>query len=128
MIHKKLVADFEAGRIDNSTFSHPAHVYVIWALIHAHGTLEAIRRFEASLKRITAESGHPEKFNTTITYALAFLVAERITDHPPATWDEFAAQNDDLLMWPNNALTQLYPSETLHSPKARRSFLLPTVT
>ena len=126
MFRQNLVADFEAGKIDNSTFSHVDHVYVIWALIHVHGTLEAIRRFELSLKRITAESGHPEKYNATITYALAFLVAERIAAHPPLDWDEFTAENGDLLMWPSPAITQLYPGQTLHSPHARRSFVLPT--
>jgi hypothetical protein len=128
MKHRNLVGDFETSHIDNSTFSHTEHVYVIWTLIHTHGTLEAIRRFELALKRITTEAGRPEKYNATITYALAFLVAERITEHPLASWDDFAARNSDLLTRPNSALTRPYSPETLHSPKARQSFVLPATT
>lgn len=79
-----------------------------------------------ALKRITAESGHPEKYNTTITYALAFLVAERIAGHDAGSWNEFADRNPDLLEWPNPVLTQLHPNGVLFTPPARRSFMLPT--
>lgn len=122
-----LVSDFEAGTIDNSTFTHADHVYVIWSLIHAHGPLEAIRRFEASLKRITSEAGVPGKYNATITYALAFLVAERINEDPSLAWDDFAERNPDLLEWPNQQLSRIYPDEVLHTERARRVFLLPDI-
>ena len=116
---------FEAGTIDNSTFSHTDHVFVIWSLIHAHGTLEAIRRFENSLKRITVADGHPDKYNATITYALGFLTAECIAQDPPLDWDRFAHSNPDLLQWPNKRLSSLYPDGTMFTEQARRTFILP---
>ena len=91
MSSETLVERFEAGVIDNSTFSHADHVFVIWSLIHAHGILEAIRRFEDSLRRITVASGHPEKYNATITYCLAFLTAERTAERPTLEWEDFAS-------------------------------------
>ena len=120
-----LVESFEAGAIDNSTFSHADHVFVIWHLIRRHGSLEAIRRFESSLKRITAESGHPEKYNATITYALGFLLAERIAGEPSLEWDDFALRNRDLMKWPNEQLDRLYPNGSIHAERARRTFMLP---
>ncbi|MGD2102461.1 MAG: hypothetical protein PVG83_09525 [Acidimicrobiia bacterium] len=120
-----LVNDFEAGTIDNSTFTHADHVYVIWSLIHTHGPLEAIRRFETSLKRITREAGRPDKYNATITYALGFLTAERIDEDPSLGWGDFADRNPDLLEWPNQQLSRIYSDEVLHTEQARRTFLLP---
>lgn len=120
-----LVEDFETGRIDNSTFGHAEHVFVIWSLIRTHGTLEAIRRFERSLKRITTEAGHPEKYNATITYALGFLTAERVAEDPSLEWDDFAERNPDLMEWPNRQLASLYPNGALHTRQAKLSFILP---
>ena len=75
--------------------------------IHRHGTLEALRRFETSLKSITIASGHPEKYNATITHALCFLTAQRIDENPSLDWDDFALDNPDLLQWPNEQLARL---------------------
>lgn len=121
----RLVDDLEAGTLDNSTFTHADHVYVIWSLIHTHGALEAIRRFETSLKRITEEAGHPEKYNATISYALGFMTAERIAEAPSLDWDQFSQANPDLLVWPNEQLSRLYPNGALHTDRARRVFVLP---
>ena len=125
MSTSQLVEDFEAGTIDNSTFSHADHVYVIWSLIKEHRGLEAIRRFETSLRRITEEPGHPEKYYATITYALGFLTAERIAEYPTLDWEQFCNNNPDLLVWPNEHLTRIYPNGGLHTEKARRVFVLP---
>lgn len=124
----QLVEDLEAGTLDNSTFTHADHVYVVWSLIRTHGVLEAIRRFETSLQRITREAGRPEKYNATITYALAFITAERIADNPSLDWDEFSEANPDLLIWPNEQLSRLYPNGALHTDQARRVFVLPGAT
>ncbi|MCP4903276.1 MAG: hypothetical protein GY906_40460 [bacterium] len=125
MSRDTLVERFEAGTIDNSKFSHTEHVYVVWSLIHTHGPLEAICRFETSLQRITSEAGHPEKYNATITYALGFLTAERIAEDQSLTWDDFAHNNPDLLTWPNEQLARLYPDGSMLTERARRMFILP---
>jgi len=120
-----VVADFEAGTIDNTTFGHPDHVRVIWEFIHAYGTLEAVGRFEAGLKRITAAAGHPEKYHATITHAFAFLVGQRIAEQGSVSWDDFVTANSDLFDWPNSALARMYPDETLSTSTARKTFVMP---
>jgi len=119
------VSDFEAGTIDNTTFSHHDHVRVIWEFTHAYGTIGAVTRFEAGLKRITAAAGHPEKYHATITHAFAFLVGERIVDQGPLSWDDFMATNSDLFEWPNTVMLQMYPDDTLKSRIARKTFVMP---
>lgn len=120
-----VAGDFEAGTIDNTTFGHPDHVRVIWEFIHAYGTLDAVGRFEAGLKRITAAAGHPEKYHATITHAFAFLVGQRIAEQGPLSWDDFVTANPDLFDWPNSALARMYPNDALHTDAARRTFVMP---
>lgn len=115
---------FEKGTIDKSTFSRADHVFVFWTLIHVHGILEAIRRLGDSLKQITVADGHPDKYNATITHALGFLTAERITQDPSLDWDEFKRHNPDLLQWPNRQLSNLYPNGAIHTEHARRTVIL----
>jgi hypothetical protein len=128
MDRDRLVANFEAGTIDNSAFSHADPVFMIWSLIRSHGTLEAIRRFENSLKQIIVADGHSDKYNATITCALGFLIAERIAQDPSLDWDDFAYYNPDLLQWPNKLLANLYANGAMHTEQARRTFILPRVT
>ena len=120
-----VVADFEAGTIDNTTFGHPDHVRVIWEFIHAYGTLEAVGRFEAGLKRITAAAGHPEKYHATITHAFAFLIGQRIAQQGAVSWDDFVTANPDIFDWPNSAMARMYPDDTLKTAAARQTFLMP---
>lgn len=120
-----ITAHFEAGSIPNTGFGHPDHVRVIWEFIHAYGTLEAVGRFEAGLKRITAAAGHPEKYHATITHAFAFLVGQRIAEQGAISWDDFVTTNSDLFDWPNSALARMYPDDVLHSAAARETFLMP---
>ena len=120
-----LLVAFESATIDNSTFRHHDHVRVIWSFVHAYGTLEAVRRFEAGLKRLTAAAGHPEKYHATITHAFAFMVGERIAEQGAASWEEFEASNPDLFDWPTSALARMYPNGALDSPHARPTFVLP---
>jgi hypothetical protein len=120
-----VVSDFEAGTIDNTTFGHIDHVRVIWEFTHAYGTLEAVRRFEAGLKRITAAAGHPEKYHATITHAFGFLVGQRVAEQGALSWTDFVGANPDLFEWPNGALARMYPDDALHNEAARTTFVLP---
>lgn len=118
------VSEFEAGNIDTGCFSHPDHVRVIWTMIHQYGTLEAVGRFERALKMLTENAGIPDKYHTTITYALTFIVGERIDGGGALEWDVFAAANPDLFVWPNAELERMYPDGILDTDLARRSFVL----
>lgn len=98
---------------------------MIWEFIHSYGTLDAVRRFEAGLKRLTAATGHPEKYHATITHAFAFLVGERIAEQGCISWHDFELANPDLFEWPNSALMRMYPDDTLQTALARITFVPP---
>lgn len=116
---------FEEGSLDLGSFRHADHVRLAWELIRRDGVLDGLAAFESGLRRLTAEAGLAERFNTTITYALFFLIAERVEATPVTAWEEFAARNPDLLAWPSPALDALYAPEILATPLARTVFVLP---
>ncbi|MEM7091658.1 MAG: hypothetical protein AAF567_01550 [Actinomycetota bacterium] len=120
-----LMGAFENGTIDPGSFGHREHLRVIWSFVHAYGTLEAVRRFEEGLKRLTADAGHPEKYHATITHAFTFLVSERIHRQGTQNWNDFEEVNADLFAWPNATLADLYPAEVLASAEARATFVMP---
>lgn len=121
----ELVASFEDGTLHNCDFSHTEHLYVIWALVRSHGTLGALARFEAGIKKVTAAAGVPEKYHATVTHALAILVGERAAALPDASFDEFVAANEDLFQWPSPLLESIYSPELLDTADARSQFVLP---
>lgn len=120
-----LLASFEDGTLANETFGHAEHVRVIWEYIHTYGTLGAVERFEAGLKRLTAAAGHPEKYHSTITHVFTFLVGERVAEQGRLDWDSFVDSNPDLFEWPNGQLSKRYPDEVLFSALARQTFVMP---
>ncbi|MGI9606461.1 MAG: hypothetical protein ACR2P0_10020 [Acidimicrobiales bacterium] len=124
--HTDIAEEFEAGTLDHCDFGHAEHVRVIWTLVTKYGTLEALRRFEEGLRRITEAAGHPEKYHATITHVFGFLVGERVARQNAADWDQFIESNPDLLEWPNPILHRMYDADVLHSDEARRTFVLPS--
>jgi hypothetical protein len=61
----------------------------------------------------------------TITHAYFFLIRERMVREDASDWDEFAANNPDLLVWEGGVLGRYYRESTLQSELARRVFLFP---
>ena len=122
---EEIVASFEDGTLANCSFGHADHLFVIWSLVRLHGTLGALARFEAGIRRVTIAGGVPEKYHATVTHALGVIVGERVVATPGATWDDFASANPDLFEWPSPVLAELYPNGILDTADARAHFLLP---
>ena len=114
---------FEAGSIDAGAFDHEAHVYVAWLYLDAFATAEAIDRFTAALKRLTARLGVAEKYHETITWFYMLAIAER--RKPNESWTDFRRANPELFDKSDDILARYYDRETLASNRARTTFLLP---
>jgi hypothetical protein len=81
------------------------------------------------LERLAAASGKPGLYHETITWAFLLLIRERIARTLQRrgrlpSWDEFAADNKDLLRGKDHVLKE-YRDETLESDSARKTFVLP---
>lgn len=122
------IETFEAGAIDVDAFDHEAHVYVAWLYLDRYSLLEAIGRYTAALKRLTARLGIPGKYHETITWFFLILIEERRAGIRTNGWPEFRLANADVCCDAGAMLKRHYSQELLASPLARSTFLLPDKT
>jgi hypothetical protein len=126
MTGDELIQQFEEGATPGDTFHHADHVRLAFEYLCRCTGLEALEKFSAALKRFAAAQGKAQRYHETITWAYLLLIRERIAraSHAQA-WEEFAADNQDLLIWKGGVLATLYNQETLDSDLARHVFVLP---
>ena len=122
---EELINRFEAGAVPESEFHHADHVRLAFAYLQKYPPLTSLDRFSGALKRFAATHGKPHLYNETITHAYFFLIRERIARCACIEWDEFAAQNPDLLIWKDGILNRYYQDATLKSDLARNVFVFP---
>jgi hypothetical protein len=84
-----------------------------------------LERFVTALQRFAAARGKAQLYHETITHAYFFLIRERMAGSQGEDWDEFAAQNPDLLVWKGGILNRYYRETTLKSELARTVFVFP---
>jgi hypothetical protein len=126
----QLVAAFEGGTLRNEEFHHEDHVRMGFLYMSRLPGLEGVRRFSEGLERLAAAKGKPALYHETITWAFLLLIRERLAralQHSGRlpSWDEFAAENKDLLKGKDSVLKEYYRDETLKSELARKTFVLP---
>ncbi len=124
MSDAEFVAAFESCSFPPDAFHHREHVRLAWIYLSGRPLLEALTRFAASLRRFATNAGAATKYHETVTFAFLFLIHERMQREVSATFDDFAAANEDLFGWPS-VLDRYYSAETLRSELARRTFILP---
>jgi hypothetical protein len=132
---EQFIAAFENCSLSNEDFHHADHVHMAFLYLCRFPILEALRRFSQALLRFAMAKGKPNLYHETITWAFLFLIRERLVlqshrqDGRQPSWDEFAAQNRDLLNRKSHAiLREYYLDETLASELARKLFILPNRT
>ena len=96
-----------------------------FAYLSEYTPLQALDKFSTALKRYAATRGKAGLYNETITHAYFFLIRERMARTAVADWEQFAADNPELLKWKDGILGRYYQQETLKSELARSVFLFP---
>ena len=115
---------FEAGDVSGE-FHHRDHVHVAWMYLKRFPLAEVLERFSRGVLQLATLRGKPEMYHETITWALLFVIHDRIEERGVETsFDEFARRNNDLLDW-KGCLRRYYTQEELDSDRARRRFVLP---
>ncbi|HZR65759.1 MAG TPA: hypothetical protein VFA85_11470 [Terriglobales bacterium] len=122
---EELIERFESGTISGNAFHHSDHVRLAFAYLQGYPLVEALARFSAALKQFASAQGKAERYNETITMAYFFLINERMAENATSSWEEFARDNPDLLVWKDGILNRYYRESTLASDLARRVFMLP---
>jgi hypothetical protein len=122
---EELIKQFETGAIAIDSFHHADHVQLAFSYLGKCSVLNALQRFSRALKKFAAAHGKTELYHETITCAYFFLIHERMARGETATWEEFARENPDLLIWKGGILNLYYRDATLKSDLARKVFVLP---
>ena len=122
MDDREFVSAFEACTLPPDLFPHRAHVRMAWLYLREDPVLVALERFVRNLKRYATSLGAATKYHETITWAYVFLIHERMQRGSFATFEEFAASNEDLF---NGVLERYYTPEALGSDLARTTFVMP---
>ncbi len=126
MTDQELIEQFEDGTLPNEGFHHREHVRTAFLYLTKYPVLEALQIFSRTLRRFAETRGKPQLYHRTITWAYIFLIQERMARAgSKQSWEEFARDSPDLLVWNDGILTRFYRSETLTSELARTVFLLP---
>jgi hypothetical protein len=122
---RQLVSEFERG-LAPAEFHHADHVRMAFAFVCEFGMPEALARFSAALRRFAVSKGKPQLYHETITWAYLLLIGERVARAGKAqTWEDFAEENSDLLIWKGGILEKYYEKATIDSDMARRTFTFP---
>jgi len=126
MTDQELIEQFEDGTLPIEGFHHREHVRTAFLYLTKYPVLEALQIFSRTLRRFAETRGKPQLYHQTITWAYIFLIQERMARAgSKQSWEEFARDNPDLLVWNDGILTRFYRSETLTSELARTVFVLP---
>ena len=126
MTDQELIEQFEDGTLPIEGFHHREHVRTAFLYLTKYPVLEALQIFSRTLRRFAEVRGKLQLYHQTITWAYIFLIQERMARAgSKQSWEEFARDNPDLLVWKDGILTRFYRTETLTSELARTVFLLP---
>lgn len=118
-----MTGDFEAHTLDARGFTHTDHIGVACSMLQKYDFLEAALRYGRALKHIAAAAGAPDKFNVTITLAFLAVLAERMTETPHDSFEEFLDKNPDLTS--RSLLGTWYTDGRIGSEHARKFLLMP---
>jgi hypothetical protein len=132
---QEFIVAFENCSLASEDFHHADHVRMAFLYVCRFPILEALERFSRALQRFAIARGKPNLYHETITWAFLFLIRERLALQSSRrggrepSWNEFAAENPDLLNRKNNSiLRDYYFDETLASELAKKLFVLPNRT
>ena len=129
MTGNDLIEQFENGVMDPGNFHHSDHVRLAFEYLNRYPVIEALQKFSTALLRFATAAGKADRYHETITWAYLFLIRERMGRAARSqTWEQFAGNNADLLIWAKGSfglLDRYYRSDTLASPEARSTFIFP---
>jgi hypothetical protein len=117
------LAAFARGERDPRAFPHREHVRLAVGMLSRCDFLTSVQQYSQGLRIMTARAGRPDAFNQTLTLAFLALLAERLSEHPAASFEELVVACPELL--DKTCLERWYSRGRLGSPAARNGFLLP---
>lgn len=120
-----LLEEFLSHRLGPSGFSHQAHVEVAWGLLERFPFQEALGKFEAGVRDLSARAGAPEKYHATVTRALLQIIYADQRDLTHESWPDYLHSAPGVLSNSRELLLRHYSAALLHSEQARLTWCEP---
>jgi|SRR5262245_371894 len=121
-----LLARFVDTTLPAEAFPHREHIRVARLYLLREPLPLALARFIEDLKRFATSKGAANKYHATITCAFMVLINERMDRFERGreeSFEAFAERNADL--FEKSCLLRYYSKETLASPLAKKTFVMP---
>ena len=129
MTDDEFLTAFEQCSVPEDQWTHEAHVRMTWLYLRQRPRAEAFAAVRNGIQRYNASIQKSAAYHETITRAYLHLICDRMrSDGDEPTFADFQARNPDLFGRDLAALLRHYRKETLLSPAARESFVLPDVS
>jgi hypothetical protein len=124
---EQFIQEFEQTCLDPKHFNHIGHVRLAWIYLSHYSKVDATQKITQGISRYATSLGAPDKFHMTMTCALIKIISQRRGRDLSLSWDDFCANNEDLINHASRILNQHYSEELLQSEAARSEFLLPDI-
>ncbi|HXY45158.1 MAG TPA: hypothetical protein VEH29_13300, partial [Acidimicrobiales bacterium] len=79
------------------TFGHRQHLCLAWRYLRTADEATAERLMRAAIRHVAALHGTPDRYHETLTIAWTRLVAAHVRADGLASFEEFIAENRELL-------------------------------
>lgn len=122
-----LLRQFESCTLPGDVLNHVNHLRIAWLYLHRHELGEAIDKVSRGTRKFTEVLGATGKYHQTITEASVRLMHNRIEQSKPASFDDFLAENEDMVLNLKALLSCYYTQECLRSSAARLNFIEPDI-
>lgn len=116
---------FKSLSLNPAWFTHEAHLRLGWIYVQALGIEKGAEQLCTQIREFDRKFGEGEKYNKTITVALAFLIYNRQMQSDAHDFPSFVLKNQDLLTNYKDLLAEHYsidifsanlPPETMLEP------------
>jgi hypothetical protein len=125
MNEKSFLEPLEDLLKSDMTFGHRQHVALAWQYLQLTDQLTAENWMRDAIQHVAFKHGAADKYHETITIAWIRLVGTHVRTSGLDNFDEFIAQNSDLLN--PHLLGHFYSSKVLQSASARQHWVEPDV-
>lgn len=128
--HQQFLEQFENQTLDPNYFDHRGHIRLAWLYLTGSTFDHAHTRIGQGILRYATSLGAPDKFHSTLTYALTYLIALRIDPHKgnekeDKDFESFLSDHSELIDQPMALVHQYFSPELLNSDAAKRNVLEP---
>jgi hypothetical protein len=121
---QQLARALEQGDLSNLSFPHASHLGVAWVYLHESASIgNAIDKMRATLRRVTAVAGKPEKYHETITIFWMCVLASLGEVTGESDLEKILAANPELLE--KDFPLHYYSRDLLFSERARTTWVAP---